>query len=146
MTRSGRIEPMRQLAANREQDAGRELAAASRVVEERERQLAQLRQYLEEYREQGRPGIGVLDPVRLNNYSAFLERLAEAVRKQDGLLAEAKVSLERCIEHWRERHVDATALAQAVSRLRREEVRASDRREQREADEAGQRGKPIDAA
>lgn len=145
MNRSQRMEPIRELAASRERDAGAAMSAARAMVEAAERQLELLRRYRDDYVQQNAPGAGSVDPVRLQNYRAFLDRLSEAVRQQEERLAQVQRELERTTEAWREKRVEAAALGRAVERFRDDEQREADRDEQREHDElaARTRRKPL---
>ena len=142
MKRSDRIRPIRDLAAAEEGEAGRDLAQARRLVQDHEQRLLQLQQYLDEYHAQTVPGLGPTDAVRLQNYSAFIDRLADAIRRQEQCVTEARDQLERSAETWRGRHLTTAALGNAIDRLGEDERRAHGRREQRDLDEVGQRALP----
>lgn len=135
MNRSDRMQPIKNLADSRERDAGKVLADARGVLDERERQLEQLRRYREDYQRQNAPGIGAVDPVRLQNYQAFLARLGDAIQQQERSVAEARAELERHADAWREKRVEAAALGRVVDRLKDGERRVEDRREQHDHDE-----------
>jgi len=135
MNRSDRMKPIKRYADTREQDAGARLAKARALVEERERQLGELRRYREEYAAQHSQSIGAVDVVRLQNYHAFLARLGDAIRQQQTLLDEARVDVEHCATQWRERRSEAAAMGKVVDNLRSDERRERDRREQQDHDE-----------
>jgi flagellar FliJ protein len=135
MSRSERIQPIKDIADTRERNAGAVVAQAERALHDRELQLAQLKKYLDEYVRKNTPGLGAVDPVRLNNYRAFLARLTEAVHAQEQLVEQASVEYERKREDWRVQHVEAAVLGRAVERMQLVERTAQDRREQRESDE-----------
>jgi flagellar FliJ protein len=135
MSRSDRIQPIKEIADTRERNAGAVVAQAERALKDRERQLAQLKQYLDEYIRKNTPGLGSVDPVRLENYRAFLARLTEAVRAQEQLVEQANLEYERKKEDWRVQHVEAAALGRAVERMQLHERTEQDRREQKETDE-----------
>lgn len=139
MTRSDRMKPIKDLADRSERDAGTVVAAARRVLEEREAQLAQLRAYREDYARRAAHE-GAADAVRLQNYHAFLARLGDAVRQQEELVALGRQDLERKTAAWQEKRVEAASLGKVVDRLAGAEQRAADRREQRETDERASRG------
>lgn len=140
MKRSSRMGPLHDLARFEERSASRQLADAARELEAREQQLAQLTGYRDEYgRQEGGEGAGT-DPLRLQNYRAFMERLSEAIRQQERRIEEARTALAGSTETWRGRRMDADALGAAIERFDKDERRASGRREQRDADEVAQRG------
>jgi flagellar FliJ protein len=139
------MKPIKRYADSREQDAGVLLARARALVEDRERQLAELQRYREEYAAQQSQGVGTLDPVRLQNYHAFLARLQDAARQQRQLVDEAQAELERCLADWRASRAEAAALGRVVERMEHGERRESDRREQHDHDERALRttGRPV---
>ena len=133
MTRSKRMEPVKSFADERERDAGEQVAHARRALEDAERQLKQLRDYRAEYLT--RISGGAADGVRLQNYHAFLGRLASAIEQQDRQVATLLGDLERATDTWRERRIEAAALSRAVDKIAVGERRAAEQRAQREADE-----------
>ncbi len=129
------MQPIKELADSRERDAGRLLYAARQLVEEREQKLGQLVRYRDEYLAATLPGGTGTDALRLANFSTFLDRLNDSIREQQRLVGEARDEAERRTAEWQALKVEAAALSKAVERLRQEEVRDSDRREQRDHDE-----------
>lgn len=140
MTRSERMQPIKALADTRERDAGADVAAARRVLEDREKQLEQLRGYRAEYASRAAHQ-GAADAVRLQNYHTFLARLADAIRQQEDLVAAARLELERKTASWQERRIEAASLGKVVERIAGAEQKAADRREQRETDERALRAR-----
>jgi flagellar FliJ protein len=133
MTRSKRMQPVKHFADEREREAGAAVAVARRALEDAERQLKQLRDYRAEYL--GRVSGGAADGVRLQNYHAFLGRLASAIEQQDAQVATLLDKLERATDQWRERRIEAASIGRAVDRIAIGERRDADQRAQREADE-----------
>ena len=134
MTRSKRMEPIRQLAADREREAAAQLDVARRALDDQERQLVQLRQYRAEYAERVARGAAP-DVARLQNFHAVLARLGAAVAQQERAVADALAALERATDEWRERRIEAASIGRAVTRIATGERQVEDRRIQREADE-----------
>jgi flagellar protein FliJ len=134
MTRSKRMEPIKQLAVDREREAAAQLELARRGLEDQERQLVQLRQYRAEYAERVSTDAAP-DAARLQNFHAFLGRLSEAVTQQERAVADALAVLERATDAWRERRIEAASIGRAVAKIATGERRVEDRRMQREADE-----------
>ena len=133
MTRSKRMEPVKNLAEEREREAGAEVARARRALEDAESQLKQLRAYRAEYLK--RKGEGNSDGVRMQNYHAFLGRLTSAIEQQDKEVAVVLAALERATDAWRERRIEAASIGRAVAKLATGERRVADQHAQREADE-----------
>lgn len=138
MSRSDRMQPIKDLADSRERDAGASVAAARQLLEEREKQLEQLQNYRADYAARA-ASQGAADAVRLQNYHAFLGRLADAVRQQEDLVAAARLELERVSTTWQERRIEAASLGKVVDRLATAERRTTERREQRDTDEQAAR-------
>ena len=133
MTRSKRMEPVKNLAEEREREAGAEVARARRALEDSERQLKQLRAYRAEYLE--RKSQGDSDGVRMQNYHVFLGRLSSAIEQQDKEVVVVLAALERATDAWRERRIEAASIGRAVAKFATGERRAADQHAQREADE-----------
>lgn len=134
MTRSKRMEPIKQLAGDREREAATQVDRARRALDDHERQLAQLRQYRAEYAERVSKGAAP-DIARLQNYHAFLGRLSDAVAQQERAVSDALAALERATDAWRERRIEAASIGRAVARIATGERKVEDRRAQRESDE-----------
>jgi flagellar FliJ protein len=134
MTRSKRMEPIKQLAGDREREAATQVDLARRALDDQERQLLQLRQYRAEYAERVASG-GAADVARLQNYHAFLGRLSGAIAQQERTVAEALAALERATDVWRERRIEAASIGRAAAKIATGERRVEERRAQRETDE-----------
>ncbi|MBS0373516.1 MAG: flagellar export protein FliJ [Proteobacteria bacterium] len=134
MTRSKRMEPIKQLAADREREAGAMVEVARRTLDEAERQLVQLRQYRQEYADRVARGAAP-DTARLMNFHAFLGRLGDAIGQQERAVADALAALEQATDAWRAFRIEAASIGRAVEKLVTGERRTADRRLQRESDE-----------
>jgi flagellar FliJ protein len=134
MTRSKRMQPIKDLADDRERDAGGVLGLARAKLAEHERQLTQLQAYHAEYAQRRASGAPA-DGIRLQNYHAFLSRLGQAIEQQAQLVASARAELEVAEAAWRERRIEASSIGKAVERIASGERREADRRDQRESDE-----------
>jgi flagellar protein FliJ len=139
MMKSKRFEPIQEIVSNSADELSREMAEAGRRVAELERQLSQLSTYRDEYvRNSGQAG-GSMDAVKLQNYRSFLDRLGEAMRQHLKNLDAARAEFERRRSKWSEKRIEAESLGRVVERFRKEELRASESREQREGDDAAMR-------
>jgi flagellar FliJ protein len=139
MKRSRRIGPLHDLARFEERSASRQLADAARELEAQERQLAQLTGFRDEYDRLASATLEGTDPLRLQNYRSFMDRLAEAIRQQEKRTESARAALAGSTETWRGRRIDAEALGAAIKRFSVDERRATGRCEQRDSDEVAQR-------
>jgi flagellar protein FliJ len=136
MVRSKRFEPIREIANNSANELSRSVADAERRLAEAERQLEQLKTYRSDYVAQSSSGPGAVDAVRLQNFRSFLDRLGEAVRVQAELVGAARADYEAKRARWSEKRVEVEALGKVVERLRVDERRRQERRDQSEMDEA----------
>ncbi len=115
------------------------MADAGLKVTELEGQLEQLQSYRADYLKNAAPATGATNAVKLQNYSAFLDRLGEALRQHSKNLENARSEFEKRRALWSEKRIEAESLSRVVDRFRKEEQHAADRREQREGDDAALR-------
>ncbi len=139
MSRSDRMQPIKEIADSRERDAGAVVAAAEQKLKEAEQQLEQLKRYREEYGQGMGSGdgqnVGAVDGMRLQNYRAFVQRLSDAIRQQEDLITRLREDSDRKRDAWRERRVEAKTLDRAIEKLRGQERKVEERREQFKMDE-----------
>jgi flagellar export protein FliJ len=139
MMKSKRFEPIRQIASTSAKDLSRVMGEAARKVADLERQLEQLQAYRDEYVRTSAQSGGTMDAVKLQNYRSFLDRLGDALRQHLKSLETARAEFEKRRAQWSEKRIEAETLSRVVDRFRKEEQHASDRREQREGDDAAMR-------
>jgi flagellar FliJ protein len=130
MTRSGRMQPIKDLADSRARDAGSVVGAAQKLLQERELQLQKLRDYLADYNNKQSMAVGAQNAMHLQNHRAFLQRLADAIRQQEQSVQQAREDYERKRDAWRDRRVEANSLGRAIENLQTQERRVEDKREQ----------------
>ncbi len=138
MMKSKRFEPIQEIASTSAKDLSLAMADAARKVTDLERQLEQLHTYRDEYVRNSQSS-GPIDAVKLQNYRSFLDRLGEAMRQHNKNLEAARAEYDKRHALWSAKRIEAESLSRVVHRLRGEERRAADRREQREGDETAQR-------
>jgi flagellar FliJ protein len=140
VTRAQRLQPVQQLAEEKERRLAQRLAACEQRVAEAERKLMELKHYREEYERQfaARAGLG-MGATALRDYQVFLARLSEAIRQQTDLAARARTERDAERARWQEAAVRAKAVDHVIERWRLEERRVLERKEQRESDERAQR-------
>lgn len=136
MTRTQRIEPVRQLVDDDERRRSQQLAQARAKQADAENKRNELARYREDYQRgfERQAGEGA-SSLRLRDYRLFLARLDEALRQQDGVVARARADVERETRAWQEAARKARALGHVVEKWRGEERLAAERQEQRETDE-----------
>jgi flagellar export protein FliJ len=135
MSKAARLEPLAEFAGKVETEAARRLAASARVLAAKEREVAQLRSYLAEYRQRMALEDGMTDPLRWQNARAFLAKLSNLVAMREGELYEAVVAYRNEADKWRDSHRRAKSLDKIVAIAEREALEDLAKREQRELDE-----------
>jgi flagellar FliJ protein len=145
MQRAKRLEPVQHLVDDEQRRQAQRVATAERRVAEAQAKLQELQRYRAEYEQQfsqrAGKGIGATD---LRDYQAFLARLSEAIRQQQGLLKRAELERDSERLQWQEAAKRAKALGHVVEQWRAEERLVNERRDQRESDERAQRkGSPL---
>ena len=133
MTRSSRLRPIAELAAQREQESSKALAQTHARVDEHRALLDNLERFHRGYAHE--PALATADPVRLQDYRLFMDRLEHAIALQRRQLAEAQGELERLRTQWSGRRSHRKALDNATARRATAETRAAERAEQLEVEE-----------
>jgi flagellar FliJ protein len=136
MKRSKRLGTVVDLAQRKVEEAALALAFVQRKLGEEENKLAQLEQYLSEYRatiqSQGRKGFSVQE---FRRYNAFSENVAKAITQQTQQVNTVKHQIEQVRRHWQMldgRHKGVLKLRDKA--LTQENVE-QERQEQKELDE-----------
>lgn len=140
MSRAKRIEPVQDIAEDKEKKLAVSLVACERRVGEAETKLQELERYRLEYQQQyaarAGKGMGVTD---LRDYQAFLARLSEAVKQQQQVLQRARADRDAERQRWQDAARKAKALDHVIGKWQAEERSVQDKREQRDSDERAQR-------
>jgi flagellar FliJ protein len=89
--RSTRLQPIQQLASNREDEAMRELAASQKQVSGQQLRLEELQRYINDY---ANAVPQAATPALMLNRHAFLARLQEAERYQRQLVEQSRLRCE----------------------------------------------------
>ena len=139
---AARLTPLADLAGMAEADAARRLAASVKLMQAKEAELAKLRSYLAEYRQQSQQSTAT-GSDRLQSTRAFLAKLSDAVALQEAELAKIFERYRLDSERWRASHQRAQALDKVVDRAEREALHALRQREQSELDEQAARPKAL---
>jgi flagellar FliJ protein len=145
MNRAKRMAPVQNLVDDTERRLATSLAQHERKVLEAQNKLAELVRYRGEYEKQltERAGGGIA-AADLRDYHAFLSRLGEAIRQQQGVVQ--KTAFDRDAERlrWQEAARRVKAIDHVVNKWEAEERSILDKRDQRETDERGQRVRRSD--
>ncbi|MGC3979894.1 MAG: flagellar export protein FliJ [Steroidobacteraceae bacterium] len=144
MKRADRLEPVQKIVDDTERRMAEHYAAAERLLNANEQKLQELTSYRNDYTEgfarRAGGGMGARDLV---DYQAFMVRLNEAIKQQSQVVNNAKRDCELQRTRWREAAQRAKALGHVIERWQHEELRAADKRDQRETDERAQRRRPA---
>ena len=139
MSRSKRLRPVADVAARREQQAARMLQESRKTLARHEAQLRNLQDYRQEYvsgfEQAGTDGINA---GRMKDYLVFLDKLDEAIRQLQGVIASSRTRCEQDKGLWLACRAKLKAVDKVIARYRSEEDRDEVRREQRESDERAQ--------
>jgi len=135
MNRALRLEPIAEFAGKVEDEAARRLAASASAIQNKERELTQLRSYLAEYRQRLSAEQQSTDSLRWQNGRAFLARLCAAVAAHEAELQKAVEAHRLETERWRESYRRSKSLDQVVERGHREAYQEVLKRAQAELDE-----------
>jgi flagellar FliJ protein len=134
------LEPVRELLDETERERALRVSAAQGRLADAEQRTLDLERYLAEYqqafRQRAAAGMGVSG---MRDYQVFIARLTEAVKQQQGLLAQLRSECERERAQWAEAAVRNRAVDKVIAAARREDQKAEDRRSQNELDERAQR-------
>ncbi|MBT8137856.1 MAG: flagellar export protein FliJ [Gammaproteobacteria bacterium] len=136
MNRSKRLQPIAELAAHHEKEASKQLADSRERVAQQEQMLVELIDYHAEYSStELMSHAATANPVRLQDYRLFLDRLEHAIMRQRELIARLREDLDHSHTHWSERRSQRKALDNVTDRYARAEARDEQTREQRQLEE-----------
>jgi flagellar protein FliJ len=140
MVQSKRLRPVQRVAVSREQSAARELGDSRRYVHRQEERLNELRVYHAEYLERFHVTAKVgMSALQLQEYRAFLAKLERAIREQQDIIAKGINVQEFKKDTWQQKHVRTQVIGNVIDRYKKSERKATDKREQNEADDRSQR-------
>ncbi|HYJ40705.1 MAG TPA: flagellar export protein FliJ [Steroidobacteraceae bacterium] len=139
MTRSERLDVVKQATAHNEREHAERVAAAERHVVEMEEKLQALERYRKEYEDgfAARAGAG-LGVAAMRDFQAFLARLGDALEQQRQVVEQARAAHQATILVWREAAKRAHVVDTLAERWQIEESREEGRRDQRDNDELSQ--------
>lgn len=140
MKRSKRLEPVGAMADEVERECAAEVAGVLARMADAERRCVELKRYLGEYQsmfqQRAIAGIGV---TGMRDYQTFIARLGEAVRQQEGVIAQLQVDCERVRARWLQAAARKSAVRKVIAKVRSEDQKVEERRSQKESDEHAQR-------
>ena len=144
MKRPNRLEIVRKVISDKEQECAVRLTAVQTRLAEAERRAVELQRYLREYQhsfeQRARLGIGVSG---VRDYQVFIARIGEAVRQQDGLLQQLRADCERARAQWRHAATRKSGIGKVVAKAHNEARQLEERQQQKEHDERAQRLRSV---
>lgn len=116
--------------------ASRRLGELRVAMDQADERLQGLRGYLDSYREEFEQVRRVgTRAAKLQNYTAFLSQLQDALQQQEKHLENARAAFERQKDLWFQARTQVQAIEQAAERSAEGERKALDRAEQRLLDD-----------
>lgn len=142
MSREQRIQVVRQVVEEKQQEATRALAHRRRLLDEADRQLTELVGYRAEYAG-GTVAQAATTGADLRDYWCFMNRLNRAIDDHRGRIDQQKIAVEQSLERWSDTKRELAVLDKVVERIRTADRRTQDRREQRLLDDMSGRRGPV---
>ena len=136
MKKSERMQPIRKLVADREQDAMKALGQSQRALTEHEQKLEQLKTYRAEYaklfQQHGAKG---MDGAQLQAYQTFIAQIDAAIRQQRKMIEFANEDCAEKRQDWQQTHTRTQVMDKAIERFKHTEQKQEQKRQQKEADD-----------
>lgn len=136
MMPSERFKPVQRIADNRERKAATALGDQLKCRQQAEQQLANLRayhaEYLAQYQQANQQGMSV---SRIREFQIFMDKLEQAIAEQEKVLDKALADCASAQSVWRDKYTRTQVMTKVVSRLKEDEQREADRREQAQIDD-----------
>jgi len=143
--RSKRLAPLHSLADMHQRNTARRLGTAQETLDRHRERLRELIGYRDDYaRRYAQAMRAGLSSSSMRDYGLFLDRLNRAIAQQQGMVEADVRQRDEFERQWREHDTQTRALNKVVERCRTQERREHERREQREMDDRGQRGRTAD--
>lgn len=131
-----RMQPVAEIAQQQADAAAQSVAECNRVYTDMRKQLDELLSYRDDYanglRHKGHDG---LNASQIKDYRVFLERLNNAIARQQENLNSAGARFAASKRVWIEKQQRAKVIDSVVDRYQQVERRKQSRREQHEGDE-----------
>lgn len=125
-----------QLATDRRDEASRQLAQAQRTQASAHDQMGQLERYAQDSENRWIGSAQVsMDPEVLRHHYQFMDRLRHAIGLQSDVLGNLQGQVELARRQLLEAETRLAGLNKVLQRKQQEELRAQERREQRQTDE-----------
>ncbi len=135
--RSDRLKPVVKLAEHREKKSAKILGQSRSNHSAQKNQLKDLLEYRESYalmlQQKAQQGISSGDFCLYQN---FLEQLDQAIIKQKQTLSESSETIKNSVKGWKNQHQKQQAMEKMTHKLKQQEHKIYEKKQQREADDA----------
>jgi len=136
MMPSERFKPVQRVVDSRERKAASALGDSLKTRQQAEQRLADLRayhlEYLDQYRAANQSGMSV---ARIREYQVFLDKLELAISEQERIVQRADSACADAQTVWRDKYTRTQVMSNVVDRMKADEQREAERREQAQADD-----------
>lgn len=139
MKRSQRLQPVAEMASNRQQEAARVLTRNETLLNEELQRLEELRSYREEYVDRLQHSSQSMVGLGVREYRLFLQRLGEAIDLQAVQVEQMRRRVEESRLQWAQQRAQEQVVGKVIDRMAAEERAQLERREQAGMDELSQR-------
>ncbi len=140
MTRSHRMTTIIELSNNEKENAAIQLANSQQLLEQSEKQLADMKQARIEYSAQLNGSSSVPKTAsQMLGLRTFIQQLDVAIQQLEQQFQEREIASEQQKNHWLKLNNKTNALNGIKDRYQKEEQQTIEHREQFEADELSQR-------
>lgn len=140
MKKSKRLDTVRTVSAQREKTAAEQVGQARKQLSQAEQQLSSLASYRSDYRQNlvnlGSEGVSAM---LFRDYHKFLSRLDVAIDQQNQRLDKAGQQLTNALDEWAKANGKLKAMDSLITRVKLEEEKIEDKREQRILDDRPRR-------
>ena len=136
MNRSKRLQPIADMAVHHEHEATKQLVDTQARLDQQEKLLSDLEAYHAEYTTANViSSVASADPVRLQDYRLFLDRLENAIVRQHQLISRVRDEFATDHSQWTEKRSQRKALENVTGRYARAEAHSDDQLEQQQMEE-----------
>ena len=136
MKRSNRFKPVVKVEHNRERKAARHFGHCQQTLTAHQQKLEELVGYRAEYQERYVSSMKQgTDGTTIQEYRAFLLKLDRAIAQQEQLILKSEGEVSNSRQHWMQKRTRTKAIDTLVDKIKADESRQADRKEQKESDE-----------
>jgi flagellar protein FliJ len=144
MKRADRLQPVKTIVDDTERRLAEHLASAERLLGSCETKLNELLGYRNDYTQGfARRAAGGMGAHELVDYQAFMVKLNEAVSQQEKITQQARQERDLQKKRWQDAARRAKALGHVIHHWQQDELKAEERRDQRDTDERAQRKRVV---